>query len=256
VVDDPADTSDALWQQILRVNVEGSERLARLAAQAGVRRYVFCSSLRLFGFGNQMLWQENDSRTPADLYSKGKALAEEALLRVGEETGLEVVNIRPRFIYGNYDRYVLPRMVQYALRGRAPVLRGGEVICDIVYVRDCVQALMLAAERPVAGQTYNITSGECLSMREILEEVARALDRRIRFVPLPVPLVFGAAAALEAGCRILKRSPPLSRAQLRWYLNDHHFSISKARRELGYQPQYRLPAALKEIDLQQFVAAA
>ena len=48
------------------------------------------------------------------------------------------------------------------------------------------------------------------------------------------------------------KRPPLSRAQLRWYLNDHHFSIARARRDLGYQPHFKLPHALREIDLQQF----
>jgi nucleoside-diphosphate-sugar epimerase len=250
----PWDTSDVLWQQIRRTNVEGPQRLARMAAAAGVERLVFCSSVRLFGFGSQMLWQEDDPRSPSDLYSRGKAEAEEALLRFSRETGLEVVNVRPRFIYGNHDRYVLPGLVQIIQRGKSPMLNGGEAICDITYVKDCVQALMLAAERPVAGQSYNITSGECLSVRDILLEVARAMGRSIRFTPVPTALAFGAAAAVELGSRLVGRDPSVSRAQLRWYLNDHHFSISKARRELGYQPQYRLPDALKEIDLQQFLA--
>jgi nucleoside-diphosphate-sugar epimerase len=250
----PWDTSDVLWQQIRRTNVDGPQRLARLAAAAGVERFVFCSSVRLFGFGSQMLWQEDDPRSPCDLYSRGKAEAEEALLRVSRETALEVVNVRPRFIYGNHDRYVLPGLVQIIQRGRSPMLRGGEAICDITYVKDCVQALMLAAASPVAGQSYNITSGECLSVRDILLEVARAMSRSIRFIPVPTPVAFGAAAAVELGSRLIGRDPPVSRAQLRWYLNDHHFSISKAQRELGYQPRYRLPDALKEIDLQQFLA--
>jgi nucleoside-diphosphate-sugar epimerase len=254
VLDDPTDTSDALWQQVLQVNVQGSERIARLAAAAGVKRFVFCSSLRVFGFGSQMLWQEEDPRTPADHYGRGKALAEEALLRIAQETGLEVVSIRPRFVYGNFDQFVLPRLVRAVHRKRIPVVRGRNAICDMVYVRDCVQALLLAAQRPVAGQSYNITSGECLNLREILLEVARALGRPLRFIEVPAGVFYAAVTALELGCRLAGRPPPLSRAQLRWYRNDHHFSIAKARRELGYQPRYRLADALREIDLKQFVA--
>jgi nucleoside-diphosphate-sugar epimerase len=254
VIDDrPDDTSPELWEQIRRFNVEGSERLARTAVAAGVRRFVFCSSVRLFGFGNQMLWDEDDPRTQADLYSKGKALTEEVLLAVGRETGLEVVNIRPRFIYGKHDRYVLPKLVQQVQKGWIPIV-GRDAICDLIYARDCAQGLLLAGERPVAGQTFNLTSGECLSVREILSEVARAMGRRIHFVPLPPPVVYGLAATIEVGAKAAKRRPPLSRTQLRWYLNDHHFSIARARRELGYQPRYRLPAALQEIDLQEFAA--
>src|SRR6266542_4507695 len=167
VLDDrPDDTSEALWKQIERFNVEGTERLARAAAAAGARRFVFCSSVRIFGFGNQLLWREDDPRTPSDLYSRGKALAEAALLRVGRETGLEVVNIRHRFIYGNHDRYVLPRLVRQVRRGWVPMVGGGHAICDVIYVQDCVQALLLAAERPVAGYSFNVTSGECLRLRD------------------------------------------------------------------------------------------
>src|SRR4051794_2469122 len=123
VIDDrPDDTSPALWDQIRRVNVDGTQQLALTAAQAGARRFVFCSSVRIFGFGNQMRWHEDDPRSTSDLYSRGKALAEHSLLRVGRATGLEVVNIRPRFIYGNYDRYVLPKLVKQVSKGVVPIV--------------------------------------------------------------------------------------------------------------------------------------
>lgn len=253
VVDDPTDTSDELWQEIHKFNVEGSELLAREGAAAGVKRFVFVSSVRIFGFGNQMLWPEDGARTASDLYSRGKAMAEEALNRVGEETGLGVVHVRPRFIYGEGDRFVLPKLVKQVRSGWSPVV-GGDAICDVVYARDCAQALVLAAERGVPGEAYNVTSGECLSLREIMAEVGRALGKRVRFVPLPAPLVVGAATGAELASRALKRPAPISRAQLRWYLNDHHFSISKAREELGYEPQYPLPRALEEIDLTRYFA--
>ncbi|HET6317236.1 MAG TPA: NAD-dependent epimerase/dehydratase family protein, partial [Chloroflexota bacterium] len=232
VIDDrPDDTSAALWDQIRRVNVDGTQQLALAAAQAGARRLVFCSSVRIFGFGNQMRWHEDDPRTGSDLYSRGKALAEHALLRVSRASGIEVVNIRPRFIYGNHDRYVLPKLIKQVSKGVVPIA-GADSICDLVYVEDCVQALRLAAERPVAGHAFNITSGECLSLRDIMTEVASALGRPIQFVPLPAPAVFGLATAVEVGARLAGKRAPISRAQLRWYLNDHHFSITKARREL------------------------
>lgn len=253
VTDDPADMSETLWQEIKRVNVEGTELLARKAAAAGARRLVFCSSARIYGFGNQMLWDEDGPRSPSDLYARGKEHAERALEQVAAETGLEVVSIRPRFIYGDHDRHFLPQLVRRVRRGRTPLV-AGDAICDIVYVRDCVQALMLAAERPVAGMAFTITSGECLSMREILSEVARALGAPMRFIGLPAPLLAAAAAPLELGARLVGRRAPITRAQLRWVGNDHHFSIAKARNELGYQPRYRLREALRDIDLEQVLA--
>jgi nucleoside-diphosphate-sugar epimerase len=240
-----------LWEQIRRFNVEGTERLARAAARAGARRFVFCSSVRLFGFGNQLLWSEQDPRTPSDLYSRGKALAEETLSHVSQETGLEVVSIRPRFIYGQHDRYVLPKLIQQVQRGWIALPGGGRAICDLVYVKDCVQALRLAAEREgISGQQYNVTSGECLGLRDILQEVAQAMGRQVRIAPVPVPVVYALATCVELGASAAKRRAPLSRAQMRWYLNDHHFSITRAKRELGYQPRYRLRDALREIDLE------
>jgi nucleoside-diphosphate-sugar epimerase len=253
VHDDPNDTSDELWQQLHSVNVEGSERLARLAAAAGATRFVFASSLRVSGFGNQILWPEDGARTNGDLYARSKGLAEDALLAVGRDTGLKVVCIRPRFIYGNHDRYVLPRLVQSVQRGVVPVA-SNETICDIVYVGDCVQALLLAAERPVGGCSYNITSGECLSFREILTEVGRALGTTPRFLPMPPSVLVGAATGAELVARALGRRPGLSRARVRWLMNDHHFSIAKARDELGYQPRYPLRDGLAEVDLRQFVS--
>jgi nucleoside-diphosphate-sugar epimerase len=256
VTDNPADTSAALQEEIHRYNVRGTERLAWLAAEARVRRLVFCSSLRIFGFGSQVDWREDDPRTPGDLYANAKAMAETALVDVAADTGLEVAMIRPRFIYGNHDRYILPRMVQVARRGWMALPRGGSALCDMVHVADCVQALRLAGEHPAAGRAYNITSGERLTLREILSTIADRLGRRLRVVPVPTRLLYGAAAAVEMAGRRSGRPAPLSRAQLRWYLNDHNFSISRARDELGYRPRYRLADGLAEIDLHQFGAPA
>ena len=144
--DNPADTSAELRQEIHRYNVRGTERLARLAAAAGVRRFVFCSSLRIFGFRSQVDWREDDPRSPADVYADAKAMAETALL----------------------------------------------------------------------------------------------------------DLLYGVAAAVEVAGRWSGWPAPLSRAQLSWYLNDHNFSIGRARDELGYRPRYRLADGLAEIDLRQF----
>jgi nucleoside-diphosphate-sugar epimerase len=256
VVDHPRADNDQLWEQIRLVNVAGTQRLAHLAASAGVRRFVFCSSVRIFGFAAQLLAEEDDPRSASDLYSRGKAMAEEALLQVPAATGMEVAIIRPRFIYGNHDRYVLPRLVRLARRGGVLPLPGADAACDMVYVEDCVQALRLAAEQPVPSRVYNVTSGEYLTLRGILTEIGAALGRKTTIVPLPASVVYGAAAGVELVSRALGKVPPTSRAQVRWYLNDHHFSISRARKELGYSPRYRLPEALARIDLTQFAVAA
>jgi len=256
VVDDPRGDSQELWERIKAVNVDGTLQLAHLAARAGVERFVFCSSVRIFGFASQLLAAEDDPRSASDLYSRGKAMAEEALLELPAETGMEVAIIRPRFIYGNHDRYVLPRLVRLARRGGVLPLPGADAACDLVYVEDCVQALRLAAERPVPSRVYNVTSGEYLTLRDILAEIGAALGRKTRIVPLPASAVCGVAASVELVSRVLRRVPPTTRAQVRWYLNDHHFSIARARRELGYSPRYRLPDALRRIDLAQFGAAA
>jgi nucleoside-diphosphate-sugar epimerase len=256
VVDDPRADNNELWEQIRLTNVVGTQRLAHLAAEAGVRRFVFCSSVRIFGFAAQLLAEEDHPRSPSDLYSRGKAMAEEALLEMSATTGMEVAIIRPRFIYGNHDRYVLPRLVRLARRGGVLPLPGADAACDMVYVEDCVQALRLAAERPVPSRIYNVTSGEYLTLRSILTEIGAALGRKTNIVPLPASVVYGAAAGVELVSRALGKVPPTSRAQVRWYLNDHHFSIARAQRELGYSPRYRLPEALARIDLAQFAAAA
>jgi nucleoside-diphosphate-sugar epimerase len=256
VIDDPRQDSDELWEQIRLFNVVGTERLARCAAEAGAERFVFCSSVRIFGFGTQLLWREDDPRSPSDLYSRGKAMAEAALLSLADERAFEVAIIRPRFIYGNHDRYVLPRLAGLVRRGGLVPVPGADAACDMVYVEDCVEALRLAAEHPVPSRVYNVTSGEYLTLREILLRIAEAMQRRVTIVPLPASAVYGAAACVEGVSRLLGRPPAISRAQVRWYLDDHHFSIARARAELGYRPRYPLTEALKRIDMAAFGAAA
>ena len=178
-------------QEFRRVNVAGTKFLAYAAAAAGVRRFIFVSTIKVNGDSTSNLpFNVDMPPAPQDAYAISKWEAEEALRAVAAEGGLEVVIVRPPLVYGpgvrgNFLR--LMRLVDRALpmpwpkRGNCRSMIGAENLADFL-VR-CVDA------PNAAGQTFLAKDSEDISSRELITRLARLLARPVRLVPVPESLI-------------------------------------------------------------------
>jgi nucleoside-diphosphate-sugar epimerase len=198
-----------LWS----VNVEGTARAARLAAEAGARRFVYLSSVK--------------ARDPADPYGEAKRAAEQALQKL--ESSMEIVTLRPPLVYGPGVKANFLALMRAIARGWPLPLASVENRRSLVYVGNLCDAIAACLESPAAaGQTFYISDGEAISTPELCRAIGRALGKPARLFPFPPALLpfERLTGSLEVDDGDLRRSlgwrPPFSleeglRATAEWY---------------------------------------
>lgn len=183
-----------------RVNVAGAVNLARQARAAGVRRFVFVSSIKVNGEQTSpgKPFTADDTPAPNDPYGVSKLEAEQALLALGRQTGMEVVIVRPVLVYGPGVKANFLSMIRWLDKG-VPLPLGGirSNRRSIVALDNLVDLLTVCLTHPgAAGQVFLASDGEALSTTTLLERVAAALGKPPLLLPVPAPLLALAARML------------------------------------------------------------
>ena len=209
------------------VNTLGTETLARQAANSGVRRFVYVSSIKVNGentpFGTS--FTEADPHRPRDPYGISKSEAELALHRVTRETGMEIVIVRPPLVYGPGVKGNFLAMLKILHRG-IPLPFGAIVNRrSLVYVENLVDALVLCATHPAAANnTYLVSDGDDVSTTELLRMLSQALGVPVWLIPVP-------PSFLTLGGAVLGKAAAFKRLLCSLVVDS-----SKIRRELGWKP--------------------
>ncbi|ADJ27862.1 UDP-glucose 4-epimerase family protein [Nitrosococcus watsonii] len=231
-----------------KVGVEGTKELLRRAVRAGVKRFIFVSSVKAMGEGGSSHLDEASPELPQTAYGRGKLAAERVVLEAGRTYGMHVCNLRLPMVYGSDGKGNLPRMMAAIERGWFPPLPEVKNRRSMVHVNDVVQALLLTAENPKAShQTYIVTDGCTYSSRQIYILLCQALGRSIPGWRFPAGLLRMIAKAGDFAGWVLKREVPLNSHVLYKLMGSAWYSCAKIQRELGYRPRYSLETALPEI---------
>ena len=220
-----------------KVNVSGSENLARQAAAAGVKRFVFVSSVKACGesttHSNQYI--ENMSPTPEDAYGCSKYEAEQILKQVAADTGMELVIIRPPLIYGAGVKANFLSLLRIA--GSPFPLPFGRIFNrrSMVYVRNLVDFIVCCIDHPAAAnQTFFVSDGEDVSLRQLVTEIRLAMGKSPALFPVPVAL-FRLLGKLTGKSGVVDR-----------LVGDLQVDSSKARNLLGWTPPYTFSQGIAE----------
>ena len=240
--------------QAVEVNVAGTRRLLAAAAEAGVTRAVHVSSLSVLGPKHHFDTDESSPYVYGDVYTDTKIDSERVALEFAAAGSIEVVVIRPGFVYGTGDNHTLVPLVDSLRLGKFAFIGDGGKEMNTVYAGDLVHATLLADETPAAaGQVYNITDGRNPTIREFVGFITEYLGIPAPTRHVSVPVAKTAAVILESAARAAgtKSAPRLNRSRLTFLYYNQRYSIEKARRELGYEPHisYRegLPRALDRV---------
>jgi len=240
-------------QTFFRVNVTGTENLLKASLEAGVDRFVHASSLTVLDVTKNH-WQSDEDHpypdTFFDSYTETKVLAEKLVKKYHQESSLSACIIRPSIIWGLGDTIVFPRLGRLIKSGKFFFVGKGNQSVSISHVSNVVEALILAGIRKEAsGQIYNITDGEVLVFREFIEALAGVLDCDPPRRSIPFALAYPAAFLMELWGKVMRvESPPLfTRYGVYLTSMDAVFAISKAKKELGYEPRISFKKGLKEI---------
>ena len=180
----------------LRVNVEGSERLAREAARAGVRRFVFLSSVKVNGEASgERPFVESDPDMPTDAYGESKAEAERRLRSISEQSGMEIVILRPPLIYGAGVKANFLSLLRTVDAGVPLPFLWIDNRRSLIYVGNLAHALEAClTDRAAANRTFFVSDDSDLSTPQLIKEIAFALEKRPLLFPVPPALLRGIGA--------------------------------------------------------------
>lgn len=188
-----------------RVNVLGTVNLARQAAAAGVRRFVFISSIKVNGEATVpgRPFTADDHPAPEDAYGLSKAEAEVLLKQVAQESGMEVTIIRPPLIYGAGVKGNLASLIGWVSRGwPLPLGDVNNNRRSLVGLDNLVDLILVCAENPQASnQTFLVSDGEDLSTTELLRKIGKALGRPARLLWVPARVI--SFVAIILGKRVI-----------------------------------------------------
>ncbi len=229
------ETSTDPLAEFLKVNLHGTENLARQAVHAGVKRFVYASSIKVNGeqtAGTQS-FSENNQTDPQDHYGVSKWQAEQALHRIANETGLEIVIVRPPLVYGPGVKGNFIRLLGAIDKGTPLPLAGAHNARSMIYVGNLVDALIACATHSAAAeQTYLVSDGEDVSTARLANKIAIALGRGSSSFYFPPCL-------LRVVARLLGRAEQMDRLFGSLRINDE-----KIRSELAWIPPYTMEQGL------------
>jgi UDP-glucose 4-epimerase len=233
-------------EEYFRLNTAGTRTLLESCQAAGVRRFVFFSSVAAMGEGGAEAQDESAECRPRTPYGASKREAERLVLEGGYVP--EPVVLRLSMVYGPTRRGNLPRMIEAVARGRFPPLPDVGNRRSMVHVQDVVEAALLAGQHPrAAGQIYFVTDGREYSTRQIHDWICDALGKPRPGWTLPFA-VLKLAAKLGDGIGALRhRRFAFDSDVLGKVAGSALYSSAKIQHELGFNPQHDLRSALPEI---------
>ena len=221
-----------------RANVESTMRLARQAAEAGVKRFVFMSSVKVNGESTLIghAFTEEDIPAPQDAYGQSKNEAEIGLRQLAAETGMEVVIIRPPLIYGPGVKANFAALMRAVQRGWPLPLGAIHNQRSLVALDNLVDFILTCLSHPdAAQQTFLVSDGHDLSTTELVRGMARAAGVASRILPIPAWILQTAASLLGKG------------AAAQRLCGNLQIDISKARTHLGWRPPISVDEGLRRV---------
>jgi nucleoside-diphosphate-sugar epimerase len=227
------DAADPL-KEFRRVNVDGTEALARAAAEQGLRRMVFVSTSKVNGESTPgKPFTERDSPAPQDPYGVSKWEAEEALHSIGAKTGIEIVIVRPPLVYGPGVRANFLSLMKLVRRGIPLPLPDIKNRRSLIGVENLADFLVQCVSHPeAANETFMLSDGEDVSTRELIVRLAPALGRSARFLPVP-------EFAIRLAARLAGKEAAVKRL-----FESLVVDSEKARQKLGWTPPVTLDGGL------------
>lgn len=209
-------------------NVEGALRVADVARQRGVRRLIFVSSIKAMAeidVGRPL--REDDPPLPKDAYGCSKLEAEDALVRYGSESGLDVVIVRPPLVYGPGVGANFLRLLDAVWKGVPLPLSAISAKRSLVYIDNLVDVLVQCSTDPrAAGECFHVADGNDLTVSELVRAIGKHLERPARLFPLP-------ASLLQMAGRLTGRSPQIDRL-----IGSLQVDTTRIRTVLGWRPRY------------------
>ncbi len=229
------------------VNVGGTRICLEEALAAGVKKFVYCSTCGVHGNVKNPPTDEDHNIEPADYYQKTKYEAEPITMEFVDK-GLNATVVRPSAIYGPGDPERFLMIFRRVAKGVFPMFGSGKTLYHPVYIDNLVQVFERAmdpANERSKGRVYLAADAEYVPIEDLVRRTARAMGKEVRIPHYPVWPVVAMGHVCEKVCKPFGIAPPIFPRRVDWYRQNRAFDITRARTELGYDPQVGLDEGLK-----------
>ncbi len=218
------------------VNTAGTERLARMAVNARVKRLVYISTIKVNGEQTPTTpFTEADAARPQDAYAISKWESEQTLYQISAESGIEIVILRPPLVYGEGVGANFGRLLNLVAKGIPLPLASVSNRRSLIYVRNLADAVLTSATHPRAkGRIFLLSDGDDISTPELIRHIAEAMD-------LPARMFRCSTHLLRVLARVLGKSEEAQRL-----LSSLLVDSTRIRFELGWTPPYTMFQGLRE----------
>ena len=233
------------WEQFVAVSIDGTRNMLRAARDAGVRRFLFISSISAYGHpdGEGMVLEESAplgvSLHRWSYYSRAKVAAHRLALAAHAAGEVPVTIVHPSWLYGERDRASMPRLIRAIRAGKAKLIGDGTNRLNLTYAGNEAEGCILAATSDKAlGQSYNLSNDGVITQGEYVSRIAECIGAEPVTKRVPYRLAYSAAFVMELFGHLFRTSrPPLVTRYAVWLMGRRcFFSCEKARRELGWRP--------------------
>ncbi len=232
VINDQNKDAQSIYHQ---VNVLGTRRLAQQAIDAGIKRFIFMSSVKVYAGGSVKPYTENDRLAPGDIYGVSKQEAEDALTQITAKTGLSAVILRLPLVYGPGVKANFRQLLDIINTGLPLPLKGLKNKRSFLYVGNLADAVAVCITSPAAaGETFLLSDAQDVSVPQLVEMIAPAIGKKAVLFYLPAGILkilfklSGKSAALEklAGSQLVESG--------------------KIKKILGWNPPFTMEEGLKD----------
>ena len=217
------------------VNVEGTRALITAAVRAGVCRFVYGSTIGIYGSARDGELDETSPPRPENIYGLTKYEAEKVVTGYAETIEVCIARISETFGPGDFRLLKLFKAID---KGAFMMLGSGENLRQVIYVDDLAAGLLLAAEHPAAvNETFVFAGNDVMTTHDMVAKIAASLGKKASRMRIPIWPFRAAAAVFEATLRPLGIQPPLTQRRLDFFTKSFVFSTKKYQRLLGFAPQ-------------------
>lgn len=233
-----------LWEEFVRITIDGTANLVRAAVEAGVKRFIHISSISTYGYvDGEGLVIDETAPLGVNLhrwayYSRAKVAAEGLVWTAHKEGKIRLTVIRPSWLYGPRDRATIGRLVDAIRAGKCKLIGGGDNRLNVVYAGNVAEACILAADSERAvGEAYNCSNDGVLTQRQYFNRIAEALGAPPVTRTVPYRVAYSAGFVLECMGHLFRlRKPPMVTRYAVWLIGRKiFFETQKAREHLGWK---------------------
>ncbi|MCD6522600.1 MAG: NAD(P)-dependent oxidoreductase [Candidatus Diapherotrites archaeon] len=234
------ENSHSVWD----TNVEGTRNLLEICKEKDIQRFIFLSSIGVLGEAKHPL-VEDDPYNPQTMYEKSKAEAERIIMDYRLRYQIPYTIIRSTIICGPNAFW---KEIFGAAKRETPIIGSGKNYWHLVYVDDVVDALVLAMQPQAKNQIYHVAGPDVHTYEETYKIIRKVLHLRFKPKRIPVALAKAAAIAHETKSKISGERPSITkmRSSIQRLVRNRIIDISKAKKELGFNPKYNLEKALEK----------